>query len=249
MTRGRDSAVGEHVETTADRRSGRATVRLVLADVPAAPGAAAATAGEIRLLRPDVAFLSGAPVGPRARSRGARLARLSGLFVMAGGHYAGGCLLLGGLPVRPRETRDLVLGPALPRTLTPLAGLAVGRWRGGLSLAVVEADGAVLAVALAELTTLEAARRAAEAAQVRAILGTLDVDHVVLAARLHEGPDGPARAALSLTLREIADVGAAGWALFTGGDVQVSQPDRGPADATGPLVAEVSVPRRGGASA
>ena len=146
-------------------------------------------ASYLRELAPDVALLQEAPrlLGSRVANR--RLARRAGLSRAAGGAAAAGNLLL--VSPRTRVLEDYAV--RLPRR--------PHLHRRGLVLAVVAVGGGRLAVAGTHLD-LDADARLDNARRVRTALP--DRYPLVLAADVNEEPGGPAWAALSQGLVDVA---------------------------------------------
>ena len=140
-------------------------------------------------LAPDVALLQEAPRLPGSRLANRRLARRAGLVRAAGGAAAAGNLLLVAPRVRVVEAYAVRM-PRRPRL-----------HRRGVVLGVVELTGARLAVAGTHLD-LDAAARLDSAQRVRGALP--DRHPLLLGADVNEEPGGPAWAALSDGLVDVA---------------------------------------------
>ena len=147
---------------------------------------AAGVARVMRSLAPDVVLVQEAPRLWRWRSACARLAREAGLVVVTGGRPAAGNLLLCAMRVRVVSSADVLL-PRRP-----------GLHRRGAATAVLEVDGRQLSV-LGTHLDLDPAARVDSARRLR----TSSYD--VIGADVNEEPGGPAWAALSDGLVDVAE--------------------------------------------
>lgn len=146
---------------------------------------AAGVAQVLRAAAPDVVLIQEAPRLWRWRAACARLARTSGLVVVTGGRPAAGNLILCSMRVRVVSSRDLLL-PRPP-----------GLHRRGAATAVLEVEGRRLSV-LGTHLDLDAAARLASARQLTSS------SYDLIGADVNESPGGPAWAALSEGLIDVA---------------------------------------------
>ena len=173
-----------------------ARVRVLTWNVRSLRDDAAGVAALIRRIAPDVAFVQEAPRLWRWRSKCARLARESGLVVVTGGRPAAGNLLLCSMRMRVVSSHDLLL-PKRPRL-----------HRRGAAVAVLELEGVQLSV-LGTHLDLDPTARLGSALRLR------ESTYDVIGADVNEGLGGPAWAALS---RGLADVAASLGPTFSVAD-------------------------------
>ena len=151
---------------------------------------AAGVARVIRSAAPDIALIQEAPRLWRWRSKCARLARESGLVVVTGGRPAAGNLLLCSMRMRVVSSYDVLL-PKRP-----------GLHRRGAVIATVELDGRLVRL-LGTHLDLDAAARLDSATRLRQAPYSISAPDVI-GADVNEEPGGPAWAALSDGLVDVA---------------------------------------------
>ena len=147
---------------------------------------AAGVAAVLRSAAPDVVLVQEAPRLWRWRYKCARLARQAGLVVVTGGRPAAGNLILCSMRVGVVSSYDVLL-PKRPRL-----------HRRGAATAVLEIDGRRLSV-LGTHLDLDPAARVDSARRLRAS------SYDVIGADVNEIPGGPAWAALSAGLVDVAE--------------------------------------------
>ena len=147
---------------------------------------AAGVAAVLRGAAPDIVLVQEAPRLWRWRYKCARLARQAGLVVVTGGRTAAGNLILCSMRVGVVSSYDVLL-PKRPRL-----------HRRGAATAVLSVDGRRVSV-LGTHLDLDPAARLESARRLR------QSSYDVLGADVNETPGGPAWAALSAGLVDIAD--------------------------------------------
>jgi endonuclease/exonuclease/phosphatase family metal-dependent hydrolase len=161
-------------------------VRVLTWNVRSLRDDAAGVAHVIRAVAPDIALIQEAPRLWRWRSTCARLARESGLVVVTGGRPAAGNLLMCSMRMRVVSSYDIVL-PKRSRL-----------HHRGAATAVLELDGLQVRV-LGTHLDLDPTARLGSALRLREAM------YDVIGADVNEEPGGPAWAALSRGLVDVAE--------------------------------------------